>query len=457
MAWRILIADSVATNRIALKAFLKAARYDPVMATDADEAFDCARKSAPDLILVGESLALDSDAGLLSRLRSDPLTRRIPRIALLRDPAPATRLAALRAGADDATGHPGTQDTLMARIRSHLRAADTTQALGQRNAAVRDLGFAEEVQSYEPPAQVALVAADPLRAEIWRGLLDRQCRHRTVALCTGIALGHADGEMPPDVFVIEAPLAHPGEALRLLAELRSRPKTRHAAIIVVHDAHDVQTATMALDLGASDLLETGFHIEELSLRIGIQLDRKRDGDRLRASVDEGLKLALVDPLTGLFNRRYAFSHARRTGALEPDGKGYSVILADIDRFKSINDTFGHAAGDAVLVAVARRLRDKVRGMDMVARIGGEEFLVYMPDPDPDAALAAAFRLCEELRASPVELLDGRPPIPVTASFGVAVGSPGEALEDVINRADDALYAAKEAGRDTVTMAGACAA
>ena len=457
MTGRILIADKVASNRIALRALLRTARYDPVVAASADDALNEARGTPPDLILVGQNLALEEDSGLLSRLKSDPRTQRIPRIALLREATPALRLAALRAGADDATGSPFAGGALMARIRSHLRAADTAHALGQREAAVRDLGLAEPSNAFQPPARVALITNDPARAAIWRDLLGKSYRHRVAAMAIETALSEADCDISPDIFVIEAALAHPGEALGLLAEYRARRQTRHAAIIVVHDPADIQTATMALDLGASDLLEAGFHPEELKLRIEIQLARKRDGDQLRATVDEGLKLALLDPLTGLFNRRYAMSHARRSGAEEPGAKGYCVILADIDRFKAINDTYGHAAGDAVLVAVARRLRDKVRGMDMVARIGGEEFLVYMPDPDPDTALAAAMRLCTELRAAPVELADGRPPIQVTASFGVAAAEPGEPLEAVIARADEALYAAKAAGRDTVTMAGACAA
>ena len=457
MTGRILIADKVASNRIALRALLRTARYDPVVAPSAEDALTEARETPPDLILVGQNLTLDDDSGLLARLRSDPRTQAIPRIAILRETTAASRLSALRAGAHDAIGTPFAGGALMARVRSHLRAGDTAHALGQREAAVRDLGFSEPSEAFLPPARVALVTSDPVRATIWRDLLGQGSPHRVTAMCIGAALAEADRDIAPDVFVIEAALAHPGEALGLLVELRARRRTRHTAIIVVHDPADIQTATMALDLGASDLLEAGFHPEELKLRIEIQLARKRDGDRLRATVDEGLKLALLDPLTGLFNRRYAMSHARRSGAEEPGAKGYCVILADIDRFKSINDTYGHAAGDAVLVAVARRLRDKVRGMDMVARIGGEEFLVYMPDPDSDTALAAAVRLCAELRAAPVELADGRPPIPVTASFGVAAAEPGEPLETVIARADEALYAAKAAGRDTVTMADAHAA
>ncbi|MBT8473840.1 MAG: diguanylate cyclase [Alphaproteobacteria bacterium] len=255
-----------------------------------------------------------------------------------------------------------------------------------------------------------------------------------------------------DVYVIEASVSDPGAGLRLLTELRARPQSRHAAIVIVHDVTDTETAVNALDLGASDLLELGFHPQEMALRLTIQLDRKRDADRLRETVAEGLRLAVLDPLTGLFNRRYAMAHIARTAERAAQtGKPYAVVLADIDLFKSVNDRFGHPAGDAVIAHVAQSLRNHLRPIDMVSRIGGEEFMIVIPETSPARAEATAKRLCAAVRARSAPVAGAMGGLPVTVSLGVSMGAPGERPENAIDRADRALYAAKEAGRDKVSV------
>ena len=164
-------------------------------------------------------------------------------------------------------------------------------------------------------------------------------------------------------------------------------------MLIHHGRGDGDTAAMALDLGANDILAEGFPSGELAIQVRTQLRRKADAARLRASVRDGLKLAVTDPLTGLYNRRYAMSHLGRIAEQAArSGRSFTVMVADIDRFKAINDTWGHAAGDSVLVQVARILPDNLRAVDLVARIGGEEFLVVMPDTEEAEARLAAERL-----------------------------------------------------------------
>jgi diguanylate cyclase (GGDEF)-like protein len=159
-------------------------------------------------------------------------------------------------------------------------------------------------------------------------------------------------------------------------------------------------------------------------------------------------LALQDALTGLPNRRALNAHA----ASRPAGDGpMSVVMLDLDHFKRVNDGHGHAAGDAVLREIARRLPGVLRHHDRVGRWGGEEFLALLSDTAPAAATQVAQRLHEAVRAAPVPLPDGGT-LPVTVSLGVATCREGERLEDLIARADAALYAAKAAGRDQVRIA-----
>jgi len=179
--------------------------------------------------------------------------------------------------------------------------------------------------------------------------------------------------------------------------------------------------------------------------------------RLRANnttVSSNIKLqreykrnAMIDGLTGLYNRRwidealprFVTRYARSKAAL-------SVLMIDVDYFKKFNDTYGHAVGDKVLVVVARALREKLRPTDLVARYGGEEFLVILPDTNVEAGRQCAERVRAAVAAEQLEDADTR----ITVSLGGACLKPGEVMADILARADEALYASKHGGRDRVT-------
>jgi diguanylate cyclase (GGDEF)-like protein len=166
---------------------------------------------------------------------------------------------------------------------------------------------------------------------------------------------------------------------------------------------------------------------------------------------EAQATALTDPLTGCANRR-AFT-ARITdelARLQRGGEPFAVVLADIDRFKLVNDTHGHGVGDQVIRHLAAVLRDGIRPGDVVARLGGEEFCVLVRGADVGAAETLALRLANRLRERPADA--GAIAIPVTASFGVAAARRDEPWEGLFARVDQALYASKHAGRDRVTCA-----
>ena len=160
-------------------------------------------------------------------------------------------------------------------------------------------------------------------------------------------------------------------------------------------------------------------------------------------------LARHDELTGLANRRELDATLEREWQrFKRGGAPYAALLLDLDHFKRINDTHGHAAGDAVLACTAGRLAEGARRSDLVARHGGEEFVVLMPAADADAARAAAERLLEQLRGRPCPA--GALSLAITASVGVAVvQADDEGPQDLLHRADAALYRAKQAGRDRV--------
>ena len=173
--------------------------------------------------------------------------------------------------------------------------------------------------------------------------------------------------------------------------------------------------------------------------------------------EEAQRLSLTDPLTGLWNYRYLRESLRReVERASRFGRMLAVLVLDLDHFKEVNDTYGHAAGDAVLGEFARRIRIGLREVDVAFRQGGEEFVVLLPETDAYGGIIVAERLGAAVRDLPVSI-EARGSIPVTVSIGVAVfPEHGKTVQEVLQAADDALYAAKNGGRDTCRLADGAA-
>ncbi|RAP42089.1 hypothetical protein BYZ73_06970 [Rhodovulum viride] len=467
MSRRILIVDDVATNRIVMKVRLRNAHYQVLQASDGRTALEVARAERPDLILLDMGLPDIDGTDLCRMLKSGRETASIPLIVVTAGRAPETKMRALEAGADEFLSKPLDEMILLARVRSLLRARETAEELALRNGTDQVLGFGEAAPGFIPPGLVALIASDPRRARAWRAALVPQISDSLTVLSRAEALNPVPGAPRPDVYVVDADLSPEGAGLRLVSELRAHPGSRDAAILIVVPESARETAAMALDLGANDLIADPMDAQELALRIKMQIRRKTQSDRLRATLEDGLRLAVTDPLTGLFNRRYALPHLARIAERAAEtGRSFALMILDIDRFKLVNDRYGHGSGDAVLVEVARRLKENLRAIDLVARIGGEEFLVALPETDTDRACTAAERLRQAIECRPVALPGGAGEIRVTISVGVALGDGRRLMSGapdidaqvrgLMDQADRALYGAKAAGRNTVEMSRSAA-
>jgi len=463
MPGSILVADATATQRISLKVKLEGACYRVCTAVDLEGALAAVRSIRPDLIIVDAALPGGGAVGLCRALAAQPGLGALPVIAV---GDTTRRIEVLRAGAEDILPRPMDDLFLLARVRQLLAAPRDGGVEG-----VLADGMAEAQAAFtapEPAARVTLVAPDGATAQGWKHAL------ASPDLALGIAtaervLTEATHGAGADLYVIAADLAQAGDGLRLLSELRARPASRDAAFVIALAPARGTAAAVALDLGAGDVLPmslAGSAAEEARLRIAAQLRLKRSADIRRDRAERERIWAVTDPLTGLYNRRVALP--RLTAMIEEARRRRSpdlaVLALDLDRFKAINDSHGHAAGDTVLTIVAQRLASALRGDDLLARIGGEEFLVALSGDAARDCAAVAERLRRAISATPIALPGslGGALLPVTVSIGLALFEPhadtgSEAADILMRRADRALLAAKAGGRNRIVAEGLGAA
>ncbi len=462
MQGKILIVDPIATNRIVLKVKLKKAFYDVAYAASMEGAIASARSDLPDLVICALSLP-DGDAAQLRRsLAQSPQTSHIPIIAIGCQTSAEARIATLEAGVHDVLRHPVDETLLLGRVRSLIRAHNAAAEWQMREDTCRAMGLAEPESDFEGQGHCVLVGADRGSLQKYAAQL-RPVLHARLSQSSSVAvMEQMTADKLPDVVVLILPedAAAATEDLRLISVLRANAQARHTGVIVLQTRPDPALGANALDLGADDLMTHGFDPLELSLRVRSVIRRKRMGERLRATVRTGLQAAVFDPLTGLYNRRYAMPHLERIAEHAcATGRSFAVMAADLDHFKRINDIYGHASGDAVLVEVGRRLRRALRSTDMVARTGGEEFMVIMPGTTLPEAQIAALRICGDISSTPFTVPGSNAPVNVTISIGMAIGGAHSTAPEqtdksgtaLLEEADRALYAAKGRGRNQVKL------
>jgi two-component system, cell cycle response regulator len=453
MTGRILIVDDVATNRIVLKVKLEAVFYTALLAASGAQALQMAVTDQPDLILLDLTLPDMTGSDVLRHLRENPTTAAIPVIVLSGSHDAAARMDALAAGADDFLTKPVSNRVLMARLRNLMRSRSGVESYDLvPNGHLRP-GLAEQPGTFALPARIGLISDRPEQAMRWRRDLPLVFPSIYSVLTMEQALSDtADtGTDAQDIYLIDTELAGGTGALHLVSDLRSRGPSRHAAICLMGQSMDADRTAMAFDIGTNDVILAAVPQQEIGLRLQTLLTRKRAADRARASVSDGLRMAMIDPLTGLYNRRYALPQLGRVAdAAAEEGSVFAVMVVDLDRFKSVNDRYGHATGDQVLVDVAQRLSVNLRAGDMIARIGGEEFLAVLPNTTHHEARIVAERLCEKIKAAPVVLEDGTS-VPVTISIGLAFSGTAQSVADIVEDADRALLRSKSAGRNRVTI------
>lgn len=257
----------------------------------------------------------------------------------------------------------------------------------------------------------------------------------------------------PDVVLLDVEMPEMS-GWDVLAALKADPALRDIPVVFLTGRLDTADMVEGLRLGAHDYLRKPCEPAELLARVQAAARVKRLQDELRRRNDELDRVGRTDALTGLRNRRDVEGYLRQQVSLSRrNASPLAVLLFDVDHFKNVNDTHGHAGGDAVLREVAARLAGHVRLEDTVGRWGGEEFLAVMPMTTAAEGAVVADRIRAALSDRPCSLDDGAVTLPVTISVGCAAGT-RESAEELVARADAALYEAKRTGRNRVVVAAA---
>ncbi len=446
MTARILAVDDIATNLRLLEAKLQAEYYEVLLASSGSEALQVAFTQLPDVILLDVMMPGMDGYEVCRALKADARTQHIPVVMVTALTDSTERVRGLEAGADDFLSKPVDNATLFARLRALLRVKQVQDAWRLRSDTARELGIDNPTQPAisVQGARALILNADADEARgVREALLADDMIVYIVATVDEAFQRLSKGDV--DLALLALPV-DPGEVLRLASRLRAQTSTRDLPVILLADSHQKTEVLRGFDLGANDHSFRPIDPNELRARARNQVRRKRYQERLRADLDRSLEMAVTDQLTGLRNRRYVRRHLDSLLRTE----SAAVLILDIDKFKAINDTFGHNVGDAALREVAERLREQVRAVDVVARYGGEEFLAVLAGAQTNSAMLVAERLREAVSAEPVTS-EGHT-VPITISIGVAVGDPGTPADKLIGAADGALYRAKRDGRNRAYLA-----
>ena len=427
MTARVLVVDDVPANVKLLEARLSAEYFDVTTAQSGPDALALCERAECDIVLLDVMMPDMDGFEVCRKLKSNPLTHHIPVVMVTALDQPSDRVRGLEAGADDFLTKPVTDVALIARVRSLARLKMVTDELRMRAVTSRDIGIEsperEAVAETGLGGKIMIVDDRALSSERIAGML-AGAHTVEIEADPNEALFHA-AEGNYDLLIVSLGLEN-FDGLRLCSQVRSLERTRNVPILAIAEADNNTRLVRGLEIGVNDYLIRPIDKNEMLARVRTQIRKKRYTERLRDNVQLSIEMAITDALTGLYNRRYMESHV---GTLVEQaaarGKPLTVLVLDIDYFKSINDAHGHDAGDDVLREFAIRIKKSIRGIDLACRYGGEEFVVVMPETDLAVATMVAERLRRRIASEPFPIQQGARTVEVTISIGIAALGPDD--------------------------------
>jgi two-component system cell cycle response regulator len=451
MTARVLVVDDILANVKLLEARLQAEYFEVLTASSGQQALDILERESVDVVLLDVMMPGMDGFETCRRIKGSHLTHHIPVVMVTALDQPSDKVLGLESGADDFLTKPVDDIALVTRVRNLARLKMLNDEMIMRATTGKDMGIPDDGSLARAlsarSGRVLLVDDHPRSAtrllEVLSRANDAHCERDAQTALVRLAEGGFD------LLIVSLSLQG-SDGLRLCSQVRSLERTRHLPVIMLVEPGDEARLLRGLDMGVNDYLMRPIDRHELLARVKTQIKRKRHSDFLRHRLAETVELSITDSLTGLYNRRYMEGHLRTlVSEAARTGRNLSMLVADIDHFKHVNDTYGHDVGDTVLKEFSVRLRRNTRGIDLACRLGGEEFVIIMPDTD----LTHAYQVGERLRAcvasDEFQIGEGRN-IRVTASVGIGtLETPDDTPEIMFKRADSALYVAKRRGRNRV--------
>jgi two-component system cell cycle response regulator len=450
MTAKILIVDDVAANTRLLTARLKAEYYQVMSVSDGFSAITLARTWQPDLILLDIMMPGMDGFECCKRLKCIGVTQHIPIIMLTALGEVGERVRGLGAGADDFLTKPIDYVTLMIRVKSLIRLKRILDEWRARSDTATSFGIEQQSMTFAWETDSKVLMIDDVHDN--RTLVSNSLTlSRSISVSS---LPELDDVLLQTEFynLILINLSFkPLDALEIISRIRSEGRFQQIPILVISDQFTERNRlAVAFELGASDCITAPIDCNELTVRCKNLLRRKLYQNRLQDHIDRTIQLVAVDPLTGLYNRRYLDKHLH-TLFSAGGSSDVSLLMIDIDHFKSINDQFGHIFGDSVIRTISNVLISNTRSFDTVSRYGGEEFAILLPGTNMKEALQIADRLLSEVRSLPSRM-ETIGHLSLSISIGVVSNTiVCQSAVSLLQAADTALYKAKCLGRDRVEV------
>jgi two-component system cell cycle response regulator len=451
MTANVLVVDDIETNVKLLKAKLLKEYYTVFTASSGKEALDVLKNNKIDIVLLDVMMPEMDGFEVCKRIKADPVTTHIPVVMVTALSDIEDRVTGLEAGADEFLTKPINDIALFIRLKSLSRMKVLIDELKLRNSTNAMLGGAViEMKDTFVDKNILLINDDVVQARnIKQVLLKISPNVRVIASSSEL-----DDSIPgyiPDLVIISCALENE-DPLRIGAILRGKVEISGVVLILSVDEERIHIVEKGMELGINDYFIYPIEESELLARIRTQLRRKQYQDNLRDDLEQSVNLAIKDSLTGLFNRRYFDIHIKQMverANLSSNKVRLCLLMCDVDDFKHTNDTYGHQVGDVVLKTVARVLKNIFRVTDLIARFGGEEFIVLLSDLNLEEAMYAAERARVKIEFMDFEVEGVKEPINKTISIGVTEYKSGESIEDFIKSSDKAMYMAKASGKNKV--------